>query len=371
MLFKLAENTPKFAVFEKLNAEFLYFLEQSVNTTAFGRALFSAEADPGAEVTIGDACWRNSATRTKFEELFTELQKAAPDVKRQLYEAMRDNQDLGSFFEAPNRALLTFFPEDCEKALKKLGTHLYSSTKDLQPVITASGGSDINAYFETYREQSLNGNICKACGMKELAAIRAGIPTSDQWRADYDHQLCKSKYPIYAVHPENLIPLCDVCNQDAKKAKDLFKHSDGSDRLAFYPYTEEAKDFVDIQIGNLRDPEPAVTVVWTSGNSTITEKLETWDDVYEIRSRVEGKFRSLEATIEDEINPENEAEFRHSVSQKARLVSAATLKRKEWAFWHQKLFAALNGIDLDPFIDKLQFVQEQGSSGANYILSGI
>lgn len=55
--------------------------------------------------------------------------------------------------------------------------------------------------------------------MKELAAFRAGIVDGEQWRADYDHQLCKSKYPIFAVHPDNLIPLCDVCNQDAKKRK--------------------------------------------------------------------------------------------------------------------------------------------------------
>jgi hypothetical protein len=371
MLFKLAENTPKFAVFEKLNAELLHFLGQSVNATAFGRALFSAEAESGAEKTIGDACWDNDLTRTKFEELFAELQKAAPDVKRQLHEAMRDNQDLRSFFSTPNRALLTFLPEDCMKALKGLGEHLYSSTKELRPIITASGGSDINAYFGIFRDQELNGNICKACGMQELAAVRAGISAADQWRADYDHQLCKSKYPIYAVHPENLIPLCDVCNQDAKKAKDLFKRSDGTNRLAFYPYTEEARDFVDIEIGNLRDPEPTVTVAWTSGDATIREKLETWDEVYEIRRRVEGKFRSLEATIEDEIAPVNEAEFRRSVRQKACSVSAARLKRKEWAFWHQKLFAALNGIDLDPFIDKLQFVQSQGSSGADYILNRI
>lgn len=362
MLFCLAPDTPRFEVFRILNQELLYFLEQSVTTDAFDRALFT----PG---DIGDACWSNVPTREKYEGLFNTLQAADQDTKQQLFEAMRDNQDLEVFFGAPQRDLFDFMNQLCLDALKSLCTHLYCSTKDLAPVVNASGGMNITAHFNAYRDQAVNGNICKACGMEKLAAFRAEVPDDDQWRADYDHQLCKSKYPIFAVHPDNLIPLCDVCNQDAKKAKDLFRHKDGTDRLAFYPYNEEAKGFIDIEIDNLRDPEPTIQVNWNTQDATLLDKLSTWDEIYEIRSRVEGKFRSLEAIIEDKIQPRDSAHLESRISDEARPKAMDTLKRDEWAFWYQKLFFALEQIDIAPFLAKWDFVHNRSAASADYILT--
>ena len=361
MLFRLDPNTPRFEVFRLLNEELLHFLEQSINTNTFGRALFTQGA-------IGQGCWANSPTRDKFETLFNALQAAGDDTKRLLFEAMRDNQNLEVFFGAPQRDLFDFMNDTCQENLKSLGAHLYCSTKDLVPIVTASGGTNITGHFNAYRAQAVNGNICKACGMKELAAFRAEIPEGDQWRADYDHQLCKSKYPIFAVHPDNLIPLCDVCNQDAKKAKDLFKHKNGTERLAFYPYNEEASGLIDIEIDNLRDPEPTIKVIWNTQDDVLLDKLNTWNEIYEICSRVEGQFRSLEAIIEDEIRPRDSVHLASRISDEARPNTIDTLKRKEWAFWYQKLFFALEQIDMGPFIDKWGFVQQQAVDGAAFIL---
>lgn len=361
MLFKLADNTPKFEVFRLLNEELLHFLAQSVSANTFGRVLFTQGA-------VGQACWGNFPTREKFEILFNALQVTENNSKQQLFEVMRDNQNFQVFFENPKRNLFDFMNEDCRKVLKSLCTHLYCSTKDLAPIVTASGGTNITGHFNAYRAQTVNGNICKACGMKELAAFRAGIPGDDQWRADYDHQLCKSKYPIFAVHPDNLIPLCDVCNQDAKKAKDLFRHNNGTDRLAFYPYNEEASGLIDIAIDDLRDPEPKIKVYWNTHDATLLDKLDTWDEIYEIRRRVEGKFRSLEAVIQDEINPIDPEHLVRGINNEARPKMANTLKRKEWVFWYQKLFSTLNQIDKAPFIAKWEFVQQQAIDGADFIL---
>lgn len=296
MLFRLDPNTPSFEVFRLLNEELLYFLEQAVNSDIFSRALFTQGA-------VGQACWDNKPTRNKFKSLWGSINAAGLRTKQQLLNIMQSNQNLQEFFGTPQRDLFNFMNEHCREALKLLCTHLYCSTKDLGPIITAAGGVDIKAHFNAYRVQTVNGNICKACGMKNLAPFRANTPDRNQWRADYDHQLCKSKYPIFAVHPDNLIPLCDVCNQDAKKAKDLFRHKDGTDRLAFYPATEEAKTFINIALEQLHDPEPTIKVTWNAPDDTILNKLTTWDEVYEIRKRVEGQFRSLEAIIEDELNP--------------------------------------------------------------------
>ncbi len=372
MLFRLAPNTPSFEVFRLLNEELLYFLEQAVTTNTFSRALFNQGA-------VGQACWDNAQendarakiglTRDKFKDLFVALNEADEDIRQQLFELMRDTQDLQAFFDAPQRSLLDFMDEPSRQALKKLSTHLYCSTKDLDPVIAASGGTNITAHFNSFRDQSINGNVCKACGMEKLAPFRAEVPEGDQWRADYDHQLCKSRYPIFAVHPDNLIPLCDVCNQDAKKAKDLFRHKDGTDRLAFYPATEEAKTFINIVLEQLHDPEPSVKVNWNAPDDTILNKLTTWDEVYEIRKRVEGQFRSLEAIIEDELNPNSLEDVRPRIADKAQPLSPNTLKRKEWAFWYQKLFAELDKIDVAPFAAKWNFIQQQATDGGDYILN--
>lgn len=362
MLFRLSANTPKFEVFRLLNVELLYFLEQSVNTGTFCRALLTQD-------DIGKACWGNEPTREKFKLLFDALQVAGNDTKLQLFAVMRDNQNLEVFFEAPQRDLFDFMSEHCQEALKSLCTHLYCSTKDLVPIVTAAGGSNITAHFVAYSHLTVNGNVCKACGMEKLAAFRASVPLGKQWRADYDHQLCKSKYPIFAVHPDNLIPLCDVCNQDAKKAKDLFRYKNGIERLAFYPYKEEANGVIDIEIDNLRDPEPAIKVVWNTQDAVTLDKLNTWDEIYEIRSRVEGMFRSLEAIIEDEILPIDPVHLASRISNEAQPKSANTLKRKRGAFWYQKLFARLEHIDIEPFIAKWEFVHKESESGASYILN--
>lgn len=370
MLFQLAANTPRFQVFILLNAEFLHFLNKAVNANVFSRGLFTTGA-------VGTACWDNARvndirakgdlTRDKFEKLFLDLQKSNQGIKRQLFETMRDHQNLQLFFNNPTRDLLDFLPQPAFDKLKSVATHLYCATKDLGPIINAAG-CNITEHFNVFRQQQINGNVCKACGMEKLAAFRASIPDGDQWRADYDHQLCKSKYPLFAVHPDNLIPLCAVCNQDAKKVKDLFKLANGNNCFAFYPYSEEANNYIDIVIGELRDPEPTIKVNWNTHDALILNKLNTWDEVYEIRSRVEGQFRSLEAIIEDEINPTDSALLVEKIADKARPITNDTLKRKEWAFWHQKLFSSLEKIDIEPFFAKWGFVNQQATDGGDYIL---
>ena len=363
MLFRLVDGTPCFEVFRLLNLELLHFLEAAVNKDDFDRQLFTAGA-------IGGACWANENTLNKFQKLFEDLGDADDDTKEQLFLAMQNNQDLEVFFGNPQRGLLDFLNDDCRNSLKDLSSHLYSATKDLVPVVAAAGGININSHFSEYRSSAINGNVCKACGMEKLAVIRAGITEQRQWRSDYDHQLCKSKYPIFAVHPNNLIPLCSVCNQNAKRAKDLFNSTDGNTRLAFYPYTEEARDFVGIEISNLLDPEPAFSVFWSTEDETVLDKLKTWDEVYEIRNRVEGQLRAIEDIIVDEINPIDEAHLIRRIQDEARPIVGGTLKRKEWVFWYQKLFAELAQVELAPFAAKLGFIQEQGAIGGEFILSG-
>ena len=368
MLFRLETNTPRFEVFRRLNEELLFFLEKSVEQTTFSRRLFT-------EGEIGSACWANTRvnnaraksdlTRDKFQKLHVALNQTSEATRRQLFETARDNQDMSAFFTTPNRTLLFFLPSETFERLKQLASHLYCYTKDLQGIIDACGVS-INQHFSSFK--TINGKVCKACGMRPLSAVRANIPEEEQWRADYDHQLCKSKYPLFSVHPDNLIPLCDVCNQDAKKAKDLFFCESSGGRRFFYPFEESAAQHVKIEIEALDDPEPHVSLQWSTSDEDILEKLTSWDEVYEIKNLVEGGLRPFDTFITDEINPMGLSHFVNQVNNKARPLSQGTETRKEWSFWHQKLFSRLSEIDLSPFWEKSKFIAQQGEDGSNYIL---
>ncbi|MTD11346.1 hypothetical protein GIX10_07885 [Acinetobacter sp. YIM 103518] len=370
MLFKLHPDTPKFQVFVLLNQELIYFLNKSIKQKTFGKGLFSRKL-------VGRACWsnvksspkKNDLTRDKFQKLFENLKSETEATREQLHRIVVDNQDLSSFFLTPNPALLGFLHQNTFNAFKVLAAHLYGATKDLQPIIDAAGGVNIHEHFEAFRTDTLNGNICKSCGMEKLAPFRANIGVENQWRADYDHQLCKSKYPLFAVHPDNLIPLCDVCNQDAKKAKDLFVAEDTSLRYSFYPFTEEAHSYVSLEIENLRDPNPSVKVSWNTSDSILINKLDTWDNIYEIKNRVEGEFYNLDQIVDNEIQPESYTEFEHEVSRKARAISDSTLKSKPWAYWYHKFFCVLDSIDKDAFWERSKFVQSMAMDGGDYILS--
>lgn len=362
MLFRLANNTPIFQVFTLLNEELCNFIGNCDPTSTFDRNIFSA-------TDIGKACWDNLKTSECFRNLHRCL-TSKPSIRNQLRDCILRNQDIDLLFQNPPSDFLDFLDQNVRDSLKALATQLYDHTKGLRPVEIAAGNCSIGQHFDNYRSVSVNGNVCKACGMEKLAVLRAGVPPHDQWRADYDHQLCKTKYPIFAVHPKNLVPLCSVCNQDAKRAKDLFKSDAGVIRKAFFPYTEEACDFVKISLRNGRDPNPEAVVEWDTTDPDSLEKLDTWDDVYQIQARILGEFRSIGVVLLDALDPCDEDDFKLRVGYCANPVNAGTLKRKPYAFWNHKLCEALNLQDLEPFWKMVEFAREGGDTGADYIMSG-
>lgn len=372
MLFSLAPLTPKFIVFEQLNNELLYFLEHAVPAGVFARNSLSAGA-------IGEACWNNAKgpkgkqklTKDKFLALHIELQKLSQLNRQRLFETVRDNQNLQGLFAAPDYQLLAFLAPCCFDALKTLASHLYCSTKTLQPIIDACGSVTINTHFNNFKR--LNGEVCRACGLERIAPFRADTPVEDQWRADYDHFLCKSKYPIYAVHPENLFPICRTCNQDAKKAEDIFFcKKDKKLRLAFYPFTESAEGYVELTFVNDKDPEACIQVNWLTDDEQIKEKLNTWNEVFQIKKLVAGRFISLENFIQDELMPNSLAGLQASIATKvAHPYTGLTLTRKPDAFWQNKLYTCLAAINVEPLWEQCRFIEnEHGEPGAEFIVNG-
>lgn len=168
-------------------------------------------------------------------------------------------------------------------------------------------------------------------------------------------------------------PLCDICNQDAKKSKNLFKNKDGHPRSSFYPYEESCNEFIEIEVANLRDPEIDVRIKWLSEDEVILSKLDTWDDVYEIRNLVLGRYYDLSSRIIDEINPTDSTNMKSQIAEKAREPNFRTYSRVPWTFWEHKFFTSLNLFDndeLEALWSKVEFILEQGEIGVHEIEHG-
>jgi 5-methylcytosine-specific restriction endonuclease McrA len=68
--------------------------------------------------------------------------------------------------------------------------------------------------------QSIPGNTCPYCTIKEVKTI--------------DHFLPKSEYPSYSVTPNNLVPSCTDCNIDKK-----ISYPTSADDQTFHPYFDK------------------------------------------------------------------------------------------------------------------------------------
>jgi len=64
--------------------------------------------------------------------------------------------------------------------------------------------------------------------------------------------LSKDEFPIFAVHPDNLVPICETCNSKAKLAKSLItkKQKDRPDerRFCIFPFVENCADYVGVEV---------------------------------------------------------------------------------------------------------------------------
>tara|TARA_R110001599_G_scaffold298022_1_gene502326 strand:- start:16993 stop:18120 length:1128 start_codon:yes stop_codon:yes gene_type:complete len=342
MLFPLAANSPRCKVFEKLNAELLYFLNKSITAKQFRRSLFSTET--------GQECWKNTPTKEKFKAVFGLLPRDEND-RREIYDSINDCQNISLLFsdkaiEAPRIA-----PEELFVVFKSLTTHLFNRTKDLAGVITDANES-IEEHYQAYVRA--NSELCFVCGTNSLAQNRFNVLDDEQWRSDYDHLLCKDKYPVYSCHPDNFLPTCHICNSKAKGALDaLFCGSDR--RRAPYPLPPLNDSIFDkitvrtvfnelINCAADENINPLCQVDFEYINHTADENemIQAWIELYKVPQRVGARIaKTFCEYIASDCTPEDYGDFCYQIARKARQ-EPADMKITEWRFWWFRLYEWLN-----------------------------
>lgn len=324
MLFKLQENTPISQIFRDLNNEFLYFLSASVNAAEFSNGLLSE--------LLGQAIWGNEPTRRLFEELWNKLPENHQD-RANIYNVLSMSQNLPEYFSSTAKELPAF-NDEVFKAAKSLTTHLFESTKSLVAVVAACG-EELSQHFEAFR--NLNGNVCGVCGTELLSQRRADLPPEEQWRAAYDHLLGKAEYPYFAVHPYNLVPICFTCNSKAKNTKELLIDDDQHRRVSFFPYDEGCEAMVEMSLIE-QGLGLKANVGWIAPNGPTDEKIRAWDDVYDIKSRVEGEFNDFVHKLQIDCRARDAEDLKDQISR--RITCTDREQRSEcWLYWKTKLYS--------------------------------
>jgi hypothetical protein len=84
------------------------------------------------------------------------------------------------------------------------------------------------AFLQALTDANNDLYVCAVCDESGYYTIVEG-----NIRTDIDHYLPKSRYPHFACHPYNLIPICKACNQVVKGTKDPLE-APGGGRLSLH-----------------------------------------------------------------------------------------------------------------------------------------
>lgn len=151
-----------------------------------------------------------------------------------------------------------------------------------------------NHYSKIYR--SIPSRICPFCGDENFSSLGS----RGSRRESLDHYLLKDSYPFAAANLLNLVPMGHKCNSLYKGTKDiLYKNKGGGvRRKVFNPYNHfdfrvslvESQPFAGrTGVLNVPLPEWKIKFYNTSEDDRlsedISEKIETWEDVFSITDR--------------------------------------------------------------------------------------
>ncbi len=360
MLFEIRPGLECSKVFDGLHR----YLIEIMLAALEGRPLDQTGLVSGLVVAING----NPPTRNAVDVLVATLYLLDPVPRQELIGTLRLNTSPCAFL-IDHSVMPLRLPEKVFVALKALTEHLYERTSSLKKVRGVCGEC-VHDHYSRFRATAApgNGNVCCVCGTEPLAQFRAGIDDKDQWRGPYDHILAIAKYPLYGIDPRNLLPICGTCNSKAKLAKDLLIDSKGKRRIAFSPWSEVAvmgEIKVSIDDAGL---SPRVNVEFISDDALRQEKLRTWDDVFGIKSRVEGEFLAILEKISVDAPAASVADFSSRLKEQAK-VRLQGKRQDPFNYWRARVYAevckmppesldalrqvAATSLQVDPELDEL------------------
>ncbi len=148
---------------------------------------------------------------------------------------------------------------------------------------------DIDDHYQNFVITNKEGK-CPFCGIADLQGPYHST------REAYDHYFPKALYPFNSINFRNLVPACHHCNSSYKTSKDpAYTPKDPAGgqkrRAVFYPY-EVSQNAIEIAVTIKPSFQSQLTpedIEFQFGPPALSEKIETWKDIYGIEERYKAK----------------------------------------------------------------------------------
>lgn len=219
-----------------------------------------------------------AALATRYDNFCVAVGKLSTSQRKKLLSALQAQNNIPAVFDGVTPCpRVDALPARSRKIVKELFEAAFDTLKSLK--IRDRQFATIFA--------SPNGKYCPFCGIEPFEA--PGLA-----REDLDHYLPKQHYPFAGANLRNLLPMGGKCNSAYKLSKDVICGTTGQRRRCFDPYGEQhaqvsllgSRPFE----GNVVDlfPLPA----WHIDLLGEPEAVTTWEQVFDIRRRYEGKVNA-------------------------------------------------------------------------------
>ena len=222
--------------------------------------------------------------KNKFRAFFTSFKILPQASKDEFVEIVNRVQDISQFFEDTTTCCVDFKTDRVNEIIgnntfKELASQLFKSLK--------VDRWDIKGHYKAIYD-AMPHKVCPFCGVEIMLST---------FREDYDHLAPKRHYPLIAVHPKNLAPMCHTCNSKNKGEKDVLYNADGERKAFLYPYSSELQVEFDYSTSTipqteLDNPEGEWRILFDPDN----DETRSWNDIFNIKRRY----------IEDFIEPDYE-----------------------------------------------------------------
>ena len=215
------------------------FFRESILSTEYGMHLFP--------IWYRDSLNNSDALNAEFENVFNDLQTENQNTRQRVYDQVINNNNLEEICNDIN-----FQIDEAINWGNQLGIKIRSLLKDrlyhaLDHAVFRPTGCTLKPKKSYYnRFIGVNKYVCPFCGMEKYPNRRGKA------RSDFDHYFDKGTYPLLAANTKNLIPMCDLCNQNYKGIKDIISNN-GHRTIAFYPYGDIPN--IDFRINCINEPD--------------------------------------------------------------------------------------------------------------------
>lgn len=232
---------------------------------------------------------RCPGVKAKFEKLFKAFKRVNKTKRADLitiYTASKDIENICSDLTILYKGV-DYFDKPIRKPLKNLFEFLFNETVGTT-VFRTNAKMHIDDHYELFQKNN-NVHVCPFCGLESYTVPKFR-------RAEYDHYLPISIYPLLGVNFNNLVPMGDHCNGKKNDVNILYKEKAAINRRkVWYPYK-----WVDYSIKLNCKKKPTLTdmsgdweVFFQASDSKNQEKIKTWIDVFEIPLRFNESIKTF------------------------------------------------------------------------------